>query len=200
MASQVERPVLVPALLVQLHTAEYAAITTRNTYYMSVSFAFWPALVLYLTLLKPGWSLSLTVSLAAIGSELIAAGWYFCMVEQYKNVRYIETTLKPKLRHLLQTNEFWWYEPERHSPVDIQWPRVIGDIWACALVLMAAAYLSWRWSPSNLDEWVACIVSAITGIGLLGLTIQTVTERKKFEKGLSEAEKAYSERQKEPTA
>ena len=28
-------------LLVHIHLAEYTQITTRNTYYMSVSFAFW---------------------------------------------------------------------------------------------------------------------------------------------------------------
>jgi hypothetical protein len=184
------RPAPDSALLVQVHIAEYAAITNRNTYYMNVSFAFWPALIVYLTLiqylnsLKPGWSLSLTVSLAAIGSELITWGWYFCVVEQYKNVRYIETTLKPMLRQLLGTKEFWGYETERHSPTDIQWQRVIGDVWACVLVLLPAGCFSWKWSPTNRLEWAAFIFSLFTGAGLLWLTAETWKERRKFEKGL----------------
>lgn len=60
-------------LLIHLHGAEYAALTTRNTYYMSVSFTFWPALILFLTLLRNEWGASLTASIAAIGSELIVA-------------------------------------------------------------------------------------------------------------------------------
>ncbi len=194
MTSQVELPAPEPAQLIHLHIAEYTAITNRNTYYMSVAFAFWPALIVYLTLiaylilLKPGLSKSLSVSLTAIGSHLIVCGWYFCMVEQYKNVRYIETKLKPRLSQLLQTSEFWWYELERHSFTDIQWPRVIGDIWACALVLLPACVLLLKYPPMNRAEWLCCVLSISTGMAVLSLTIQTVIERRKFERGLRETQ------------
>jgi hypothetical protein len=105
-------------------------------------------------------------------------------MEQYKNVRYIETKLRPRLSQQLQTSEFWWYELERHSPTDIQWLRIIGDIWAAAVVLLPAAYFSWKYPPASRVEWWACLISVGAGISVLALTAQTIVERHKFENGL----------------
>jgi hypothetical protein len=58
--------------------AEYNTITSRNTYYMYVSFSFWVALVAFLTLLVilRGTinDVPMIVGLGALGSEVFAAG------------------------------------------------------------------------------------------------------------------------------
>lgn len=79
---------------IYIHIAEYSAITTRNTYYGTTSYALWAALVIFLTLMSITATTNsqyagLLAGVAAIGSELICIGWYFCVWEQFKNLYYI---------------------------------------------------------------------------------------------------------------
>jgi hypothetical protein len=108
--------------LIELHIAELAALTTRNTYLTSIAFTFWPGLIVYLTLISVIASsakqenLSLIAGLAALGSGVLAFGWYHCIWEGFQNIRYVETVLKPTVRELLQEKperlcKVWNYEP-----------------------------------------------------------------------------------------
>ena len=45
-----------PERLLQIHVAEYNAITNRSTYYITIAASFWPVLLLVLTILVAVWN------------------------------------------------------------------------------------------------------------------------------------------------
>ena len=155
---------------------------------MSVSYAFWSVLTLYLALLGKGDWTSLRVSVAAIGCDFIGAGWYFCLMEQYKNVRYIESTLRRKLKDILPNQEFWRFETQRHPITENQWVRLLGDIWAWVGIFLGSVVASYMWKPKNPFEWVALYFSFTTAVCLFVLMAITVAERRKMDRVLWAAE------------
>jgi hypothetical protein len=184
--------------LLQLHIAEYTALTTRNTYYMSVSFAIWPALVLYLTLfgILKGWESYgvLLALLAVFGTELLGAGWYFCLYEQYQNVLYMETKLRPKVAELIPQTDYWAYEGSRHpAPSPSMFinfreglSRLIGDIWAGLLILPPVLYMLCKFKPrmSLTPECYVWVLSLVAMVGLVALMLGTMITRITLEREL----------------
>src|SRR5712664_1422407 len=72
----------VDATRLRLHVAEYTTLTTRSTYWMLIQSGLWPRLVLFLT----------------------------TVVEQYKNILYIERHLRPLIERTTGKRDFWQYE------------------------------------------------------------------------------------------
>jgi hypothetical protein len=186
--------------LIDLHIAEFSAITTRNTYYGAIAFGLWPALVIFLTLIS-GPALSIAqfrgflLGVAAIGSELICIGWYFCVWEQFKNVTYLEAQLKPRIASILrqdQENEgpqpmFWAYEVWQMPRKGPQISRLIGDWWPGALVLWTSVelFLYGHGAPgSSRTIWVVALVLALA---LLLAAFVQMMERFKFEGAMKRA-------------
>src|SRR5690348_13247728 len=95
-------------LQLQVHLAEYNALTTRRDYFMVTSFSVWPLAVLFLALMGQShfsWVSKVWCSLA--GLQALTIMWYYCIWEQYVNVHYTECRLKPKLVNLLGNADFW---------------------------------------------------------------------------------------------
>src|SRR5438046_743090 len=99
--------------LVSLHVAEYQTLTTRSTYWMTMQFGLVPVLGIFLAFVAQAWStfshLKLVWSCVFV-VEAVVVQWYQAGLEQYYNIRYIETTLRPKLVKLLGPSDFWAYE------------------------------------------------------------------------------------------
>ena len=106
--------------LLQLHIAEYQALTNRNTYHIAIQYSLWPVIFLLTTLVAQLWtsgSDKIAQSTLLWGGLLIAQviGIVFLdsLREEFNNVYCIEHELKPKIRHLHllpPATHFWDYE------------------------------------------------------------------------------------------
>ncbi|SRR6266566_1665782 len=103
-------------LLIQLHTTEYMALTTRATYLIAIMAAVWTLAVIYLGLVgqlasaqklsrfKLYWG-------SGIVLQLVVVVWAQLLLEQYRLVLYVEENLKPTARKIIGGDfPFWEYE------------------------------------------------------------------------------------------
>jgi hypothetical protein len=82
--------------LIQLHVAEYQAVTTRNTYWVTLQYALGPITVGAFVVLVKGRSFvsgSLLSWAAAVFFDLIMLVYYGILYEIYNNTRYLECEL-----------------------------------------------------------------------------------------------------------
>jgi hypothetical protein len=101
--------------LVQLHIAEYQALTTRSTYWITIQMSVWALVLIYLTLVTSIWSKDssharLLVWGSGIVIQLCLAGWYYAGNETYRNVFYIEHELRSLIQTVIGPQNFWKYE------------------------------------------------------------------------------------------
>lgn len=132
------------SLLVQLHLAEYQALTTRNTYWITLQYGVWPILLLVLTLVAQVRT-SFNPELLVWGAALIIQGgvlaYYASLYEIYNNIRYIETALRPLVEALVSSRRFWGYEPyvSRHRALSPSW----WENWPAALAGATVVFGLW---------------------------------------------------------
>lgn len=98
--------------IIDLHIAEYNALTMRCTYIMTIHVVLLAALVTWLTVMgsmietKPSWFKWITISGAqifAIISAMYLYGYYIIIL-------YLETILKPTISESLKTEKNWRYQ------------------------------------------------------------------------------------------
>ena len=103
--------------LIQLHIAEYNALTTRASYWMVMQFSLLAAgpamgvLAYYLYQVTGSMRtkvLILWMTLAVL--QLVAMLWANMMLEQFALVKYIECYLAPQIRKTIASESFWLYE------------------------------------------------------------------------------------------
>lgn len=158
--------------LVNAHLAEYGAITTRNTYYMAVSLGLASFLTTSFGLVAqiPRLDSVLRVWLWVLGAELGCIVWYWCVYEQYTNVRYIEIRLRPKVQALLGTEAVWDYEAYKTG--DRGREKGMGDVSVCALMCIAFIFLTILWWPGRLSFFWALDLFLL--LVVIFLTIRTI--------------------------
>ena len=163
-----------PRDVLQLHAAEYTMLTTRSTYWILIQSGLWPLLTLFVTFATQLHG-RLPSQLLAWGSLavvlIISIGYYATLVEQYRNILYIETQLRPLVETCARGQRFWLYEPwlatERGSAQ--AWfefgPLALP---ASALVLASWYHLPRLWSAW---DWTAALVAVgvIAGMGRIAL-------------------------------
>ena len=142
------------AALLQIHLAEYQAITTRNTYWLTLQYALFPILGAALVVLAQLWDqfdkspalstqahrIIVWLAIVIVNVVIIAhteVGW-----ESYNNVVYLENHLRPELARLLRamnmsTDAMLGYESylraqRRRGP---KWWEIPGPIVSVALLL-----------------------------------------------------------------
>lgn len=99
--------------LIQLHIAEYNSLTTRNTYMITLQYSLLPVFLGYITIV---FSLSRRTSQCVvvwggfIGAVLLGIFWAQVLWEQYNNLLYIESRLRPMAAALARSGKFWCYE------------------------------------------------------------------------------------------
>ena len=161
--------------MLQLHLAEYQALTTRNTYWITLQFALWPILLIYFALVAQVWN-SMARGLLVWGSGLVTQTvvltLYWTGFEQYNNIRYIERELRPLVNKLVGNRQFWRYErylkPQRTS-----W-YMLGECAPSLLTfigLVVVARLRIPWLRSDY-YWALCnaslyVVVAVTTVHLI---------------------------------
>jgi hypothetical protein len=113
------------SILIQLHLAEYQALTTRASYWIVLQFSLLPAVPVYIVLAYQAWqSGSIKIKEIVVWStlavlQLVAMLWSNTMLEQFAIVKYIECYLRPQIGKEL----FWGYEPYlvKHRAIKSTW-------------------------------------------------------------------------------
>jgi hypothetical protein len=100
--------------LVQLHVAEYNALTNRCTYRIYFQFSIWGILMVYFPLMAGVWNGSKNHSFILWVTGLVIQGatfiWQENLIEIYRTITYIEQLQRPVLAELLPGHRFWEYE------------------------------------------------------------------------------------------
>jgi hypothetical protein len=170
--------------LTDLHVAEYQALETRLTNWITLQCSLWAIIVVYFALVVQAWGdfpmKSALVWMSVLVLEVAAVYWYVWQTEIYNNVRYIETVLRPTLRGIVQTNEFWKYEyfisRERGEGfLWWEWLHCVHPLVAILLGTVASRRAGWGTSA-----WVGLIVTALIYTFLLYLAITMVRTRREM--------------------
>jgi hypothetical protein len=144
-----------PATLIQLHIAEYQALTMRNTYWITMQYFLWPILIGLIglvTQLHNPFDPALRIWGIAIVIEVVVVAYYAATLEQYSNVRYIETELKPSISVLVGPESFWGYEP--YLKASRPFPAWLWEMWPLLLLFGCIVFpIGKRWSFLFLLTW-----------------------------------------------
>jgi len=169
--------------LVQLHVAEYQALTARNTSWQTLQAGLGPLLLLFYALVAQVWQSqdhATLVWVSVLVLEFVSLVFCQAALEGYNNVRYLETKLRPALVEVLGTNAFWMYERwiPWHRPGVVWWYEA-SPAGFSLLALGAAVY--WC-SPANPLGWLAFAAGA--GMLLLLAVISTtmIRTRREYER------------------
>ncbi|MGH9641310.1 MAG: hypothetical protein ACRD3Q_02675 [Terriglobales bacterium] len=169
------------ALALQVHLAEYAALSNRTTYWIAIQASTWPTLLIYLTLLAGAHGIVGRSTLAWLmlsGAQLIAVGWYVCSSEIFDNVQYIETELRASIGPIIRTKEFWTYERFKESERGADF--VILQFAFCSAAVLATCTLAILFHRSRYDIlWIA--INVIFSIYLVHTARVAASARKKWQ-------------------
>jgi len=138
---------LSPEHQLDVHLAEYSALTNRCTYWLAFQVPIWTALIAFLgliPLLWPYWDHFRLASLVGIGSQLLVLIWFQTIEEQYRAISYIQCQLRPKVDPLIGTPDFWKYEAfsaGRRDPLNWWGEWVFPAVTLSGLFLLAIPVL-----------------------------------------------------------
>lgn len=158
--------------LIQVHLAEYSALTTRNTYWLTLQFALWPTAIIFLALIGQMWPSPTSVGLrhfllwaGLAGLQVIGQVWYLAAREQYANVAHLENVLRPRvLAALGGAKNVWLYEQNLarsrgRGPWVSEWSIAFfsfigfsGVTGAC----FATAWVPWDWAGAATCLGLVC--------------------------------------------
>lgn len=168
--------------LLHCHVAEYAALTMRNTYWLTLQFAVWSIVLIYVTAAVFLWG-KVDQAFLLWGSAAIVQvavlHWFHCGQEMYINVRYLESTLRPKVRELVGAQDVWGYEEflARHrGPA----PKVF-ETWPVALCVLGLALIGKAQYPwATIADCVGIVVNAVLLVGMVYGCVALVQTRHRF--------------------
>jgi len=139
--------------LLQIHLAEYQALTNRCTYWISIQFALLPLFLVVVGIVAQMWTSyfdrRLLVLVAMLISELIVIIWIHIGLEIYRTVVYVECNLRPLVRESAVTSStFWAYETSlaARRGAYATWEEYIMPV-ACFCGVMVIAV--WFWPLSG---------------------------------------------------
>jgi hypothetical protein len=112
---KVDDPQLDGQDLLQVHLAEYQALTNRCSYWITVQVALLPLFLIVIGIVCQVWGGPIDKRLLTLGStaivQLIIMGYLHISLEIYQAVCYMECELRPLLRATVNgSNKFWHYE------------------------------------------------------------------------------------------
>src|ERR1017187_5968661 len=100
-------------LVLQLHLAEYLALTNRGTNWLALESGMWALMMIFVSLVPSLWGklprdMVIWGSFGALQAMLFV--WSNMLFEQYSSICYIEQKLRPLVRSVIGAAEFWQYE------------------------------------------------------------------------------------------
>ncbi len=175
--------------LIQLHIAEYNALTTRNNNWNQIQVAMWTLILLYLTVAASIWTYSSQIKPlyeiylvwgSGVVIQLILIMLCWTVEELYRNVAYIECELRPLVRDLVNNKPFWQYETflARESGT----AKGLTDFGAALLFLVVLCLVAVvRHSFSNKQELLGLLANLPFTVLLVSQTYKAVKLRKRFQ-------------------
>jgi hypothetical protein len=161
----------------QLHIAEYNALTTRSSYYIVIAASLYPILILVISGILALWN-SVTHVLIVWSAVFAVQAFSFAMIDnarwQYENIYYIEKILRPLVDALVGKIAFWTYEQilSQQRGKTPQWWECTPAMWG-GVAIVAASFerlyeLNWpHLGALRGQEWVGFVVD----LGFLGIVI-----------------------------
>lgn len=98
---------------IDLHIAEYNALTTRCTYFTNIQNLVLSVLVIWLTVMIGLWIKNPTYYISwgtILGSQIFGVISAVLLYEEYNIIRYLESELIPKIETLIPKKQFWQYQ------------------------------------------------------------------------------------------
>jgi hypothetical protein len=173
--------------LVNAHIAEYEALMSRNTYWITIQFSTAPAIALYFTLLATAWNAisyfhvveaialkKLVLWIGILGAECFVVAGYMCLYEIYNNVRYVESCLRPELDKLLANHNYWMYEKYLAKNRGIG--ALANEWWAVVFTCVALGAITFYVRPWDWHDYLWFIASLV----VLAVVIARATEVSKM--------------------
>lgn len=162
--------------LVNLHIAEYQALTTRCTYWITLQYALWPILLGMLALLanvRPFVGTQIVEWGAVVITQIVIVSFYAAMAETYNNVKYMEYELRPLVQNAVNTSQFWLYESwlAKRRPLNPAWwewtPASL-----CIVALSFTACIRWPWNVGDSLGLVVNLVLTALAVSIAHRSIQ----------------------------
>src|ERR1035437_1582577 len=170
--------------VIDLHIAEYNALTTRATYFTNIQSILLTVFIAWVVVMGNLWDLKSEniVSWGLIlGAQLIAFINANFTDGYYTIVAYIENDLKPKIRELIKKDDFWGYEPylvkkrskkyKNKAMVGFEFSVVTLSLF---VIIINAAY---RFPNKDQWDWIGCILNFTLLIFIFLKTYNTVKVR-----------------------
>lgn len=182
--------------LLHVHLAEYQAITTRNTYWLTLQYALFPILGTGIAVLAQMWNqfdkdpalstqahqVIIWLAIAIINVIIIAhteVGW-----ESYDNVVYLERHLRPQILFLLdgvdekKKRAAFGYETYKRKlrGKGPKWWELPGPFVSLGLLLVGIFIFDFHFPWTKL-EWVAVIANAGLLVRLTQVTLKMIRRR-----------------------
>jgi hypothetical protein len=198
--------------IIDLHAAEYTALTTRVTYVDLFSASVWGLIVAFITVVANSWerigSKGVLVWTGAIAVQLMLIVISSFLGDHYSIVLYLETELHGLVAESGINLEFWSYEKflARRRPAEAstpwEWtvpivallpiPFAVWSLrsrhWPCPRSLQASAGSRWhRWHPWDL---VGLILSALALPILVFHSANLIKMRREWTKALNDRKKS----------
>jgi hypothetical protein len=175
------------SIQVQLHIAEYQALTTRATYFITLMGSVWPVLLIFFGLILQGqlWNI-LPPALLIWGSGVIIQislfVWAQLLFEQYMIVRYTESELRRRVAAILGNSAFWEYEQfltRQRGKVSTWWEFSI-----CGGIMVAIGWTAtfrWRVLGSKWDL-IGIVANGLLAVIHIVRTVDIVRTRRGWER------------------
>jgi hypothetical protein len=169
------------ATLIQLHAAEYLALTTRNTYWTTLQYALGPITAGAFVVLAEGRSFVPGILLswsAAVFFDLIMLVYYGTVFEIFNNTRYLECELRKDVQGLMRKSDFWRYERYlRNRKAYPPWWDFVPMTFSVAAPLTTCLFRRVSWSTG---DWVGLAICLIFNVMTLRLALGAVAAQGEF--------------------
>jgi hypothetical protein len=166
---------------IDLHIAEYNTLTTRATYFINIQFVLLTALIAWIVVIGQIWNPKIDYLLnwgLLLGSQIIGVINANMAWETFSIVRYIESDLKPKIRHLIKKDSFWSYESyliiQRGGKFNKKWVPFMDFFWVVLAAFVFIGITIYRIQNWFYIDWLLAILNLLLLVFLAIRTYQTV--------------------------
>jgi len=170
---------------IDLHIAEYNALTSRATYFINIQFVLLTALIAWVIVIGNIWNTKIEYLLnwgLLIGAQIIGIVNANMEWETYSIVRYIERDLKPRICNLLSKDTFWDYESyliiQRGQKFNSAWSIFTGYFWILLAIATIICTIIYRFHNWLIWDWVGVVLNLLLFIVMTVRTDQTVKLRR----------------------
>ena len=154
-------------LLIQLHVAEYQALTTRATHFITLMSSIWALVLVFVALaahVRRSFPLPILLWGSGVVLQTMMIFWMQFLTEQYQIVRYVEAQLRPLIQSVVGDALFWQYEPwlskgRTKAPILWEYSVALGVTLAMTYVIITSLpFSAWDYGGLTVNLGLLCAV------------------------------------------